>query len=53
MRKNIKTLYLDACDILDALGIEYGPVADVTTSTRYTARWGTCAFNRRTKKYTN
>lgn len=52
MRKNIKTLYLDACDILDALGIEYGPVTDVTTSTRYTARWGTCAFNRRTKKYT-
>ena len=51
MKKNLNNLYLDACDILDILGIKYGPIANVTTSNRYKARWGTCSFNRQTKKY--
>lgn len=51
MRKNVKTLYLDACDILDSLNIPYEPITSITTSTRYTARWGTCSRNRRTGKY--
>lgn len=51
MRKNLNTLYLDACDILDSLNIKYGPIVNVTTSTRYTSRWGTCTCDRRTGEY--
>lgn len=51
MRKNLNTLYLDACDILDSLNIKYGPIVSVTTSTRYTSRWGTCKCDRRTGAY--
>lgn len=51
MRKNVKTLYLDACDILDSLNIEHESVTSITTNTRYTHRWGTCKYNKRRNEY--
>lgn len=42
--KRLKRFYEDACDILDSLNIEYGPVEDVTINTRAKNRWGQCCY---------
>ena len=49
--KNLRNLYLDACDILDDLEIAHEPVTSITANSRYTARWGTCTHNKRTGRY--
>ena len=35
----------DAMNMLDNLGIEYGPVRNVTVNTRAKSRWGQCRYN--------
>lgn len=40
--KDLKTLVQDAKDVLDDLGIEYGPIASVTINYRAKSRWGMC-----------
>ena len=43
----LKNYFEDACDILDSLNIEYGPVRNVTVNSRAKTRWGQCRFNKR------
>ena len=40
--KNLNILVQDAKDVLDDLGIEYGPIATVTINSRAKSRWGRC-----------
>lgn len=42
----VRKYYEDACDILDSLGIEYGPIKNVTVNTRVKSRWGQCSYNK-------
>ncbi len=44
--KRLERFYEDACDILDSLNIEYGPIGDVTVNTRAKTRWGQCCYSR-------
>lgn len=50
--KNLKVLVEDCKDILNDLGINYGPIASVTVNSRLTACWGRCKYNKRTGYYT-
>lgn len=42
--KRLERFYEDACDILDCLNIEYGPVRDVTINKTAKTRWGQCCY---------
>ena len=44
--KNLNVLVQDCKDILDDLGITYGPIASVTVNNRLTACWGKCKYNK-------
>lgn len=44
--KRLERFYEDACDILDSLDIEYGPVRSVTVNTRAKTRWGQCRHSK-------
>ena len=43
--ERLKEYFEDAKAILDNLGIEYGPVKNVTVNTRAKSRWGQCKYN--------
>ena len=49
--KNLNVLVADCKDILDDLGIDYGPIASVRVNNRLTACWGRCKYNKRTGTY--
>lgn len=49
--KNLNVLVQDCKDILDELGIIYGPIDSVTVNKRLTACWGRCKYNNRTGVY--
>ena len=49
--KNLNVLVDDCKDILDDLGISYGPIESVRVNNRLTACWGRCRYNRRTGMY--
>ena len=40
--ERLKNYFEDACDILDSLDIEYGPIRKVTVNSRAKTRWGQC-----------
>lgn len=44
--KRLIRFFEDACDILDNLNIEYGPVGEVTVNTRAKTRWGQCRYSK-------
>lgn len=46
MKKNIKTLYADALDVVTELGIEVRKITNVTWNTRLRSVWGRCFRNR-------
>ena len=50
--KNLNMFVSDCKDILDDLGIIYGPIKSVTVNSRLTACWGRCKYNKRTGYYT-
>ena len=50
--KNLNVLVADCKDILDDLGIDYGPIESVRVNNRLTACWGRCKYNKRTGMYT-
>lgn len=47
----LKNYFEDACDMLDSLDIEYGPIRNVTVNTRAKSRWGQCRHNITTDCY--
>lgn len=49
--KDLNVLVQDCKDILDDLGITYGPIESVKVNNRLTACWGKCRYSRRTGKY--
>ena len=49
--KNLNVLVADCKDILDDLGIDYGPIESVRVNNRLTACWGRCRHNKRTGTY--
>lgn len=49
--KNLNVLVADCRDILDDLGITYGPIDSVKVNNRLTACWGRCKHNKRTDTY--
>ena len=49
--KNLNVLVIDCKDILDDLGISYGPIESVRVNNRLTACWGRCKHNKRTGTY--
>ena len=51
MIKNIKTLYLDAMDIMDELGIKTGKIQSVLWNSRLRSVWGRCTYNRKFNTY--
>lgn len=51
MNKKLEMYFEDACDILDSLDIEYGPVKEVKINSRATSRWGMCRRNRYEDSY--
>lgn len=50
--KRLERFYEDACDILDSLDIEYGPIKDVTINKTAKTRWGQCCYLGVEKVYT-
>lgn len=42
----LKMYFEDACDILDSLDIEYGPITNVRVNTRAKSRWGQCSYSK-------
>lgn len=44
--RRLKRFFEDACDILDNLNIEYGPIGDVTVNSRAKTRWGQCCYSK-------
>ena len=49
--KNLEVLVADCKDILNDLGISYGPIESVKVNNRLTACWGRCRYSKRTGKY--
>ena len=49
--KDLNVLVADCKDILDDLGITYGPIESVRVNNRLTACWGRCKHNKRTGTY--
>lgn len=49
--KRLRKYYDDACCILNTLGIEFGPIIDVSVNTRAKSRWGQCRYNNTTKMF--
>lgn len=46
INRRLIRFFEDACDILDSLNIEYGPVGEVTVNTRAKTRWGQCRYSK-------
>lgn len=50
--EKLRLAIVDATDVLDDLGIKYGPINDVVINYRSVRRWGQCSYSRATGKYT-
>lgn len=51
-RERLNIALVDATDVLDDLGIKYGPIENVLINYRAMKRWGQCSYSKKTGKYT-
>lgn len=52
LREKLDVAVEDTIDVLNNLGIKYGPIASVEINYRAKKRWGQCSYSRKTGKYT-
>lgn len=48
---NFKQAIKEAENVLDSLGIEYGPIDDIVINSRAKSRWGCCKYNPKTRDF--